>query len=226
MARSPIGLHTSSAADLKERLEVERGGRPFVVYRDGAGRQIILELPERLARLTVGRRFGSGVQLDWDTEVSRLHAELERVGDEWTLVDDGLSRNGSFVNGNRVTGRHRLRDGDVLTFGDTMVVFRASTGEGSVPTVGAEDMAIGVDLPPMQRKVLVSLCRPFKDSMFAAPASNQEIAAELHLSLDTVKSYLRAMFSRFGIEHLPQNQKRARLAAEALRRGVVSPHEL
>src|SRR5213078_2526070 len=86
MAHSPIGLHASSAADLKERLEVERGGRPFVIYRDGAGRQVILELPERGARVTVGRRFGSGVQLDWDTEVSRLHAALERIGDEWTLV--------------------------------------------------------------------------------------------------------------------------------------------
>jgi pSer/pThr/pTyr-binding forkhead associated (FHA) protein len=226
MARSPIGLHASSAGDLRDRLEVERRGQPFVIYRDGVGRQVILELPEPGARLTVGRRFGSGVQLDWDTEVSRLHAELERIGEEWTLVDDGLSRNGSFVNGNRVSGRHRLRDGDALTFGDTVVVFRAPAAEGSVATVAAEDASIAVDLPPMQRKVLVSLCRPFKDSLFAAPATNQEIAAELQLSGDTVKTYLRAMFSRFGIEHLPQNQKRARLAAEALGRGIVSPYEL
>lgn len=226
MAHSPIGLHASSAADLRERLEVERRGQPFVIYRDGVGRQVVLELPEPPTRLTVGRRFGSGVQLDWDTEVSRLHAELERVGDEWTLVDDGLSRNGSFVNGNRVNSRQRLRDGDSLTFGDTVVVFRAPASGSSVATVAADDASIALGLPPMQRKVLVCLCRPFKDSLFAAPATNQEIAAELHLSGDTVKTYLRAMFSRFGIEHLPQNQKRARLAAEALGRGVVSPYEL
>jgi pSer/pThr/pTyr-binding forkhead associated (FHA) protein len=226
MPRSPIAPHASSATDLKERLEVESRGQPFLIYRDGAGRQMVVELTDSAAHLTVGRRLGSDVQLDWDTEVSRLHAEIERIGDEWTLADDGLSRNGSFVNGDRIRGRHRLRDGDALTFGDTIVVFRAPGASMSTPTRVDEEGGAALQVPPMQRKVLLALCRPFKDSLFAAPASNQEIAGELHLSVDTVKTYMRAMFSRFGIEHLPQNQKRARLAAEALRRGVISPHEL
>ena len=226
MPHSPIAPHASSATDLKARLEVEARGQPFLIYRDGAGRQVIVELTGIAPRLTVGRRLGSDVQLDWDTEVSRLHAELERIGDEWTLSDDGLSRNGSFVNGERIRGRHRLRDGNALTFGDTIVVFRAPSAGLSMPTLVDDDGAEPLQLPPMQRKVLVALCRPFKDSLFAAPAPNQQIAGELHLSLDTVKTYMRSMFSRFGIEHLPQNQKRARLAAEALRRGVISPHEL
>lgn len=37
---------------------------------------------------------------------------LEPIGEAWTLVDDGLSRDGSFVNGSRVQGRHRLQDRD------------------------------------------------------------------------------------------------------------------
>jgi len=41
-----------------------------------------------------------------------------------------------------------------------------------------------------------------------------------------VKSQLRTLFSRFGIEHLPQNQKRSRLVAEALQSGLVSMREL
>ena len=34
-------------------------------------------------------------------------------------MDDGLSRNGTFVNGERLSGRRRLTDGDTLRFGGT-----------------------------------------------------------------------------------------------------------
>ena len=41
------------------------------------------------------------------------------------MVDDGLSRNGTYVNGERVNGRRRLRDGDRIVFGETPVTFRS-----------------------------------------------------------------------------------------------------
>ena len=78
-----------------------------------------------MTELWIGRSASAHVQLDWDEEVSALHAQLEVVGDECTLVDEGLSRNGSFVNGERVSGRRRLRDGDMLRFGQTVVLYRA-----------------------------------------------------------------------------------------------------
>ena len=43
----------------------------------------------------------------------------------WVLVDDGTSRNGSYVNGRPLVHRRALADGDVLRFGETHVVFRA-----------------------------------------------------------------------------------------------------
>ena len=46
------------------------------------------------------------------------------------------------------------------------------------------------------------------------------------MSLDAVKTQLRMLFRKPGIEHLPQNQKRARLAEMALQYGLVSTHEL
>jgi len=52
------------------------------------------------------------------------------------------------------------------------------------------------------------------------------IADELFLSVDAVKGHLRSLFARFGIEHLPQGQKRARLVAEALQSGLVTVREL
>ena len=61
---------------------------------------------------------------------------------------------------------------------------------------------------------------------FATPATNREIADELYLSVDAVKAHLRTLFEKFDVGGLPQNQKRARLAALALRDGTVSPREL
>ena len=66
--------------------------------------------------MSIGRAPETALTLAWDPDVSRLHAELEISGGQWMLIDDGLSRNGSFVNGERLTGRRRLRDGDALRF--------------------------------------------------------------------------------------------------------------
>jgi DNA-binding NarL/FixJ family response regulator len=75
--------------------------------------------------------------------------------------------------------------------------------------------------------VLVALCRPFKEgAAFATPATNQEIADELTLSVDAVKTHLRALFEKFGVGALPQNQKRVALVERALQSGLVSEREL
>jgi DNA-binding NarL/FixJ family response regulator len=76
-------------------------------------------------------------------------------------------------------------------------------------------------LTETQRKIVVALCRPLSDSAYATPATNKEIADEVHLSVDAVKAHLRVLFARFGLDGLPQNSKRARLAAIALVEGVV-----
>ena len=52
----------------------------------------------------MGREPGNDVQLGWDPEASRVHALLERVGGRWTVTDDQLSRNGTYVNGTRIRG--------------------------------------------------------------------------------------------------------------------------
>ena len=212
----------STPAEVKARLDAERRGGPFLLYRDGGGAQVIVFLE---GPITVGRRAERDVALPWDTEVSRLHAQLEPVGSDWIVVDDGLSRNGTYVNGERINGRKRLSDGDRLVFGETAVVFRSPADAEAESTA-----AIAIGCSPMhlsegQRKVLVALCRPLKDSAYAAPATNKDIAEEVYLSVDAVKAHLRVLFERFGLDELPQNQKRARLAAVALVNGVVKQHE-
>ncbi|HEY3019574.1 MAG TPA: cyclic nucleotide-binding domain-containing protein [Solirubrobacteraceae bacterium] len=81
------------------------------------------------ARVTIGSGAEADVWLDWDMEASRLHAAVERLHDGWAIVDDGLSRGGTFVNGERVGARQRLRDGDAVRVGRTELVYRADASE-------------------------------------------------------------------------------------------------
>jgi pSer/pThr/pTyr-binding forkhead associated (FHA) protein len=221
-----LARHAASPAELQEQLVAARGGVPFLLYRDGDGRQRIVRLEGR-EHLTVGRDDDADLSLNWDSQVSRVHAEVECMGSRWTVADDGLSRNGSFLNGERVTGRRRLVDGDVLRFGRTQIAFCAPEPGRSSTTMLGDDIPSADALSAAQRRVLVALCRPYKGSpSFATPATNQEIADELVLSIDAVKTHLRIVFQKFGVEHLPQNQKRARLVERALQSGIVSEREL
>ncbi len=218
--------HARSASEIKAIIEAERTGLPFALWRDGKGEQRIVSLGTR-QRATVGRGSTSDILLADDGEVSRTHAELELVGEEWAVIDDGLSRNGTFVNGTRISGRKRLADGDVIRFGTTIVEYRCP-GEGSTAATSAASYIPAVDsLSDTQRKILVALCRPYKDgSGFATPASNNEIASEVFLSVDAVKNNLRTLFQRFEIGELPQNQKRARLVECAFQWGLVAERDL
>ncbi|WP_433208074.1 FHA domain-containing protein [Nocardia sp. CA-107356] len=179
-------------------------------------------------RVTIGRSPQADVALRWDAEVSRLHAAIEYLGTHWTIVDDGLSRNGTFINGERLVGRRRLMAGDRIRVGTSLVSFHdfggvtddaTRTSTGAIPTLRS--------LTDTQRSVLVALCRPYKNGAgFATPASNQQIAEELFLSVDAIKTHLRALFAKFGVENLPQNQKRVRLAGLAMQSGLISDRDL
>lgn len=222
MPDSPLAAHASTPEELRARLAAERAGAPFVVYRDELRRQVLVALGA--ARLSVGRAAENTITLGWDDEVSRLHAELEPIAGEWTISDDGLSRNGTFVAGLRIAGRHRLRDGDVVQIGRTLLVFRRPGEDAAEATrSGAGDAPA---LTPSQRAVLLALARPLRDDPHAGPATNREVADALVLSLDAVKSHLRELFRRFELDDLQQNQKRARLVADAIERGAISAAEL
>ena len=226
VADSPLAPHASTPAELQERLRAEREGEPFLVFRDDQGRQRLEQLEGRTGRVTIGRNPTNDVALTWDEEVSRLHAEIEPLGGEWILTDEGLSRNGSFVNGERVDGRRRLRDGDVIRIGRTSLAFRVPEPADSRPTAAATGHVGPPRVTDTQRRILTALVRPYRDSDFAAPATNGQIAEEVFLSVDAVKAHLRGLFQAVGVDALPQNQKRAALAMRALQEGVVNRRDL
>jgi hypothetical protein len=74
-----------------------------------------LALPAN-GQMTIGRAPGCDCQLS-DPTVSRKHAQLLHDGDRWLLRDLG-SRNGTRLNGMRVSGEIEVRPGDYIGLGD------------------------------------------------------------------------------------------------------------
>jgi DNA-binding CsgD family transcriptional regulator len=138
------------------------------------------------------------------------------------VADDGLSRNGTFVNGQAIHGRRRLRDGDCIRIGKTVIAFAGPVVPGAGATLPASALAPAIEeLTPTQRRILAALCRPLVlAGGVAPPASNREIADAVHLSVEGVKSQLRTLSERFGVANLPQNRKRLELAERAWRAGL------
>jgi FHA domain-containing protein len=122
---SPTDPTPASPEELERQRLAEAHGDPYLLYRNPHGALQVLSLPGSWEQVHIGRSMSAEISLHWDPEVSTVHAQVERLGDDWVLIDDGLSRNGSFVNGERMVGRRRLDDGDELRFGQTPVTFHA-----------------------------------------------------------------------------------------------------
>ena len=179
--------------------------------------------------VSVGRRSSSDLALDWDDQVSRLHARFERADDAWALVDDGLSSNGTFINGERLNGRRRLHDADSLRFGATTVTFHAPRQEQrpEPPRPEAPRAAPAMTLSSTQRRVLDALSRPYLEgNAFATPASDEQIADELVVSIAEVRGHLRVLYAKLGVEEQPPAEARVRLVKQAVSAGLISERNL
>jgi len=172
-------------------------------------------------RITIGHSAENDLPLPFDPTVSRIHAVLERVASRWCVRDVG-SRNGTFVNGDRIWGERPLRSGDEIRVGGVRLVARLSDSTEDDATVGADS---GPALTRREREVLVALCRPLvSDEVFREPASVRQIARELVVTEAAVKQHLSRLYDKFGL--VEPEGRRARLANEAIRRGIVSAAEI
>ena len=210
--------HTSSPSELQARLAAERATTPFIELRDGESVQQLIPLTEE--EVTIGRTPASGLALTWDAQVSRSHATLEAIDGVWTLLDDGRSTNGTFVNEERVTGRRALHHLDVIRVGATRLRFHDPRVGSDLKLTEVASEAVAPPLTAAQRRVLVALCR-FADG----PATNEEIAQELTVSVDTVKTHMRALFDAFQLGAAPPYRKRFELTRMAVDAGLVPPPE-
>jgi hypothetical protein len=172
-------------------------------------------------RVAVGSGPGNDLVLDFDDTVSRLHALFEHFGGEWVVRDVG-SRNGTSLNGERVTGERVLRSGDELRIGGVRVVYRADVTRRSSVTREAEPPP---DLTRRERDVLLALCSPLLSAgLLEEPAAVHDIATELVITESAVKKHLGRLYDKFGL--YDRRRSRSHLAHAAIRVGVVSTSEL
>jgi predicted component of type VI protein secretion system len=201
-------------------------GHPVLQFTDERGR-VREHVLDSTARVVIGRSPNATIPVLDDSSVSRLHAALEWMDTHWTVVDDGLSRNGTFVNGQRITGRRPLHPGDTIRVGEFVLTYRDSARVPEATTGIAGPLPTRSALTDAQLKVLTALCRPYKGgATYASPPSNRQLADELFLSAETVKTHLRALFAKFGLDQTPDHNKRTRLAQCAMLSGVVTDHDL
>jgi hypothetical protein len=171
-------------------------------------------------RLTVGSDPSSDLVADRHG-LSRVHCAFERYGEAWSVRDLG-SRNGTFVNGDRVVGERALHAGDEIMLGNLRITFH-SLDTGSRPTEGLQQPPA---LTQRERDVLVALCRPLLDGdAFTEPATIKAIAAELVVTEAAVKQHIARLYEKFGVEESGE-RRRVRLANAALARGAVKVGDL
>ncbi len=201
-----------------------RADLPSLAFEAADGSRRVIVLSADSSPVSVGRGQSVDLRIDWDDEVSRLHARLERVGGDWDVVDDGFSRNGTFVNGVRLTGRRRLKHGDAVRFGATTVTFRSP----ALHQPRADPSQPAVSLSTTQRRVLAALCRPCRNpSTPADPATDQQIADELVLSVREVGTHVKVLCAKLAIEGSPSGEMaRRQLVDRALSAGLLSGRDL
>lgn len=110
-----------------------------------AGPNVGREFPLAKAVITIGRVSDNDIVLP-DPQVSRRHAEIRRQ-DDWLIITDLNSTNGTLVNGVHIQEPQTLQHGDQISIGDTAFLFQMIP-EIEVPPVPAEQPPS----PPTRRR--------------------------------------------------------------------------
>lgn len=192
----------------------------YVEVRSGAGASRVELTGDRL---TIGRSPRNDIVIP-DSRTSRLHAVIDHLGAAW-CIRDVSSRNGTYLNGSRVTQQVPLTTGDEIRVGRTRLVVHAVHGRvANVEATVAQHRS--PRLTHRERDVLLALFLPvFRADTFTEPATLQEIATSLRITEAAVRHHLGNLYEKFGIDGNGE-QRRARLANEALRRGAITLAEV
>jgi pSer/pThr/pTyr-binding forkhead associated (FHA) protein len=105
-------------------------------------------------QLTIGRDASNGVAIN-DAEVSRKHSRLSFQGGKYVLEDLG-STNGTFINGQRLSGPAVLKPGDVVSLGEQIVLMYDSVNLDPGATMASPRKAARVDPPRAAQPVMAS----------------------------------------------------------------------
>jgi pSer/pThr/pTyr-binding forkhead associated (FHA) protein len=158
-------------------------------------------LPITADSVLLGRNEDNDVVLD-NPRVSRYHARIVWTGRDYR-IEDVASTNGTWLNGERVSGRHLLKDGDVIQLGDVTLAFEVQ-GRETLTMPGGLPKPDG--LTPREAEVLCLL---------ALGKPNTEIAADLVLSVRTVERHVTNIYAKTG------SRNRSEATSYALARGLT-----
>jgi signal transduction histidine kinase len=153
-------------------------------------------------------RWSDQIQLT-DNSTSRRHAEIRPVGGAWVLVDLGSS-NATYLNGQRVVSAVKLKDGDQIKVGSSLLVFSANERIGSL--TGPSLIADLVDLGGSgsgESSILSSISASEDSVILQPPETADAVAAwnavykiaEMIGTIDSVGAFLGRM-ADVVFEHL------------------------
>ena len=156
-----------------------------LVMRRGPTPGLVIELSK--SDMTIGRDLSNDLVIN-DVEISRKHVRLLLQGESYRIEDLG-STNGSFVNGQRLTGSHLLVPGDLVSLGEHVTLVyetvaydpaatqvSASAGAGISPLPPAAPAKLPAK-PPAQQAAVKPAVQPSAQQAGAAPKPQQPAPA-------------------------------------------------
>ena len=131
-------MHGLPLSDLKDATPASPEAAPIasLLVRSGSlrGKRLAVRVPV----VNIGRADYNDIVIS-EPSVSTTHAKLQRRDDVWVLTDLG-STNGTYVEGEAVTGETALTPGTTLKFGEVAVLFEPLDDQPAPRLVGTESM--------------------------------------------------------------------------------------
>ena len=131
-------------------------------------------------QITIGRDSSNGIMIN-DAEISRRHARLTFQGGKYILEDLG-STNGTFVNGQRLAGPRVLKSGEVVSFGEQIVlVFETMNFDPGATVVSPRAAAV----PSASRPIMPPPPAPadYAGSVPASPVPTPVVTSEKRVTI-------------------------------------------
>jgi pSer/pThr/pTyr-binding forkhead associated (FHA) protein len=189
------------------------------------GREVVsLDAPESegggFADFIVGRSPEVWLTLE-DRNVSKLHAKFSPVAGRWAIEDLG-SRNGTWVNGDRIVQMRIFRHGDQIQLGSTTLLFRDPSSNVDSTTTPKR---AAPPITPRERAVLVELCRPFFSSNLVKKAtSRRDMAQAMYTGDAAIQQHLGHLYDKFFIAE-DSRDRRDLLAVAVMEAGIIGPKD-
>jgi pSer/pThr/pTyr-binding forkhead associated (FHA) protein len=149
-----------------------------LLFRTGdlRGRRVPIKVPV----VNIGRGDYNDILIS-DPSVSTMHAKLQRREAVWVLTDLG-STNGTFVEGERLTGEQPLTPGTTIRFGDVSALFEPLDDDVPATTAGGTRVMDRVDPAPAPARAVSSVPGPVPSPAPGAASSAPRSRRPIHVA--------------------------------------------